>query len=73
MSGIGAGGDGEINSGSVYTLSEFQRRVGLGRVGMQTARRQGLRVIRQHNRAYVRGSDWLDYLESTQGDQSSKS
>lgn len=56
---------GEVLSNGVYSLADFQKRVGLSRDGMRSARRAGLRVIRLHNRAYVRGSDWMDYLNKS--------
>lgn len=60
---------GEIRSDSIYTLDEFSRRSGLGRDGMRSARNGGLRVIRKHNRGYVKGADWFAYLEKSSHDE----
>lgn len=56
---------GEVLSNGAYTLPDFQDRTGLGRDAMRAARRKGLRVIRLHNRVFIRGSDWLDYLSKS--------
>jgi hypothetical protein len=51
-----------VEAGKCYPLSVFSRIVGLGRHGMRTARRNGLRVIHAHGTAYVLGDDWLKYI-----------
>jgi len=60
---------GEITRESCYTLSEFQKRTGMKRDAMRTARRNGLRVSYLHGRAFVLGKHWLDYLEAQASDQ----
>ncbi len=55
---------GEITRESCYMLSEFQKRTGMKRDAMRTARRAGLKVRYLHGRGFVLGSDWLAYLES---------
>lgn len=54
---------GVISCGEVYTLREFQARSGLGEAALRTARRAGLRVVRFKNRSYVRGQDFLEFLD----------
>ncbi len=53
---------GEISQDACYTLSELQKRTGLKRDAMRSARKNGLRVIYRHNRAFIMGSDFLSYL-----------
>ena len=53
---------GPIDSASIYTLQDFQERVGLARHAMMVARKQGLRTFRVGHRIYVRGSDFFEYL-----------
>ena len=53
-----------IQSGVVYPLAEFERITGLKRHAMRQARKQGLRVCRLGNRAYVRGEDFSEFLHS---------
>lgn len=56
--------EGVINPESVYTLNEFSRRVGLTRQnGLRAARNAGLRTIAAHGKKFVRGRDFIDYLE----------
>ena len=45
-----------------YSLEEFAERTGLGKSGLRAARRAGLRVRYCHNRGFVLGADWHDYL-----------
>jgi hypothetical protein len=54
---------GVISPSDVYRLDEFQARVGWSNDAWRTARSNGLKVIRTQGRAYVRGSDFLDYLD----------
>ena len=54
-----------IRSGEVYTLEEFRRRAGMGRHAYRMAKKAGLRVVNLHNRVYVRGADWLSYIDAT--------
>ncbi len=55
---------GCIESDSVYTLDTFRRITGLKSAGIRAARRDGLRVAYCHNRAFIRGQDWHDYVSS---------
>ncbi len=57
--------NGVIRSGESYALEEFKRRVGLSTWALRKARSHGLVVRYRHGRAFVLGSDWLDYLAST--------
>lgn len=55
--------NGVIEAGAVYTLPELKRRAGVAEWWLRTARRNGLRVIRAGNRGYVRGEDFISYLD----------
>lgn len=55
--------NGVIEAGAVYTLQELKRRAGVAEWWLRTARRNGLRVIRAGNRGYVRGEDFIGYLD----------
>ena len=52
----------EIVSGGVYGLAEFKARSGLGDAGLRNARRAGLRILYAHNRGFVLGDDFVEYL-----------
>ncbi|MCA8982373.1 MAG: hypothetical protein KDA76_01320 [Planctomycetaceae bacterium] len=56
--------DTTIKGGVAYSLGEFERRTGLKRTALRMARQAGLKVIRVHGRAFVRGEDWLAYLDA---------
>lgn len=51
-----------IHRDAAYEKTDFLQRVGLRQAAWRTAKRQGLRTIQIHGRAFVRGEDWLDYL-----------
>ena len=53
-----------IRVDEAYTLSEFMRRTGLKEGAMKEARKRGLRVTYTSTRAFVKGADWLRYLDS---------
>lgn len=54
----------EIATGVVYSLDEFKLRSGLGDAGLRNARRAGLRVRYAHNRGFILGEDWAEYLRA---------
>ena len=54
----------KIESSEVYALDEFLSRVGWRSHAFRQAKRNGLRVIRFGCRAYVRGVDFLDFLDT---------
>ena len=54
---------GVIESQHVYTLREFQARSGMGEAALRTARRVGLKAVRFKNRSFVRGADFLAFLD----------
>lgn len=60
---------GVICADEAYTLEEFKLRVGKKNAGLRSARRAGLRVIREGKQSYVLGRDWIDYLLKTAGHQ----
>ena len=53
----------EIRRDGAYGLEEFKTRTTLGDAGLRNARRAGLKVRYAHNRGFILGSDWLNYLE----------
>jgi hypothetical protein len=53
-----------IEPGRIYKLDDFLRAVGLGRHAYRTAVGAGLRVVRTHGRVYVRGDDWIAYIDA---------
>ena len=53
----------EIAKDSSYALDDFKERTSLGDAGLRNARRSGLKVRYCHNRGYVLGVDWIQYLE----------
>lgn len=55
--------NGVIEAGAVYTLAELKKRAGVADWWLRSARRNGLRVIRAGNRGYVRGEDFIGYLD----------
>jgi hypothetical protein len=60
---------GVIRIDELYTLDEFRSRTGLGEQWLRTARRTGLRVLYLGGRAFVRGRDFVDFLEKSAGDE----
>lgn len=54
---------GVIRADEAYTQAEFCRRAGLARKAYQAARRHGLTVIEFGKKRWVRGADWLAFLE----------
>ena len=61
-----AGGSqpGVISPDDLYTLDEFRARTKLGQAALRTLRRAGLRVIYQSGRAFIFGSDFIEFLIS---------
>jgi hypothetical protein len=53
-----------IRIDEVYTLSEFQRRTGLGRNGIRAARRRGLPVHKCGRNKYITGAEWAGFLQT---------
>lgn len=54
---------GPIAPDALYPLVALQERVGLGKTTMRTMRRQGLRVRYLCGRCFVRGADFIDFVE----------
>ena len=51
-----------ISRNRAYRLEVFEKTADLGKSGQRSARRNGLPVHYCHNRGYVLGEDWLNYL-----------
>lgn len=52
-----------IDPAKVYPLEIFKRVSGQSDWALRQARRGGLRVTKAGRRKYVRGSDWIAYLD----------
>lgn len=63
MNGISLESNGVIRPEELYELGEAQRRVGWGKAGFRTARRNGLKVHYCSRKAYVKGSELIAYIE----------
>lgn len=61
---------GVIEAGAVYRIEEFKRRVGWGSHAMRQARRAGMKVVYTAGRAYIRGADFISYLDRLAGAES---
>lgn len=55
-----------IHPQSLYPLSIFGAHAGLSAFAIRTARKGGLRILRVGNRAYVLGSDFIEYAIKAQ-------
>jgi hypothetical protein len=51
-----------IRADEAYGLKQFGQFAGLKETALKAARANGLKVVYCHGRAYVLGSDWLEYL-----------
>lgn len=47
----------------IYSLAEFMRRTGIGVWGMREARKAGLKTIKVGTRKFVKGADWITFLD----------
>ena len=56
-----------IRADEALPLDLFYQKTGLSRHALRAAQKAGLRVRRAHTRAYVLGSDWIEYLRATEG------
>jgi hypothetical protein len=54
-----------IRIDEIYSLAEFQRRTGLKRAGIRSARRRGLRICKAGRNRYVSGLDWAEFLKGS--------
>ena len=54
---------GPVEPEILYPLSDLQARTGLGAAALRTARRAGLKVRYTGGRGYVKGADFIDYVE----------
>jgi hypothetical protein len=52
-----------IHPDVAYPLPAFKVATGLGDKALRQARRAGLRILYLHGRGFVRGSDFLSYLD----------
>lgn len=55
---------GPIEPLVMYPLPDLQGRSGMGVGALRTARRQGLKVLYIAGRAYVKGADFIAYVEA---------
>lgn len=57
------GGNLSIEPQVLYTLPELMARSGMGKAALRTARQAGLKVRYAGGRGYVKGSDFISYIE----------
>lgn len=53
-----------IRPGELYSLQDFQKKVGFGRMALRTARSQGLKTFKQGGRSFVFADDALAFFRS---------
>lgn len=53
-----------IQAGAVYRLSELQRRMGIERDALRSAKKKGLRIRKLGTKKYVLGDDFIEFMES---------
>ena len=54
---------GPIIPDQMYPLLALQERIGLGKTAMRSLRRKGLKVKYLLGRAFVKGSDFIEFVE----------
>ena len=54
---------GAIEPGAVYRLEDFLARVGWSHHAWRSARAAGMKSVRMHARCYVRGDDFMRYVD----------
>lgn len=54
---------GPIESGAIYSLDEFCRRSRQGATALRNAFRKGLKKVKVGNIVYIKGSDFLEYVD----------
>ena len=52
-----------IRADEAYTTAEFRRRTLIGDFAFRKLRREGFPIVAIGRKQYVRGADWLAYLE----------
>jgi len=60
-----------IQSGGVYTLDQFKNLAGLQNCAYRNAVKKGLKTITIGRRKYIRGSDFLAFLDKLARNQES--
>jgi len=60
---------GVIDPMQAYTTAELRKRFGWGPRSLSMAKRDGLRVLRRGNTRVVRGSDFIEWLDSWEVDR----
>lgn len=55
---------GEIEPDKLYSLEAFKKASGLKDWALRSARKAGLKMHQAGNRKFVKGQDFIDYLES---------
>ncbi len=59
---------GEIEPDKLYSLEAFKRVTGLKDWALRSARKAGLKMKRVGNRKFVKGKDFIDFLDSQNED-----
>ena len=57
-----------IRADELYRLDDFKALSGLGSHAMRSAHRAGLKVTHVGRRAFVRGADFMQYVQALSGD-----
>jgi len=52
-----------ISATECYTISEFRKRTGLGDFSFRKVRAAGLPIVEVGKKRFVRGKDWLVFLD----------
>ena len=60
---------GVINPDCVYTLDAFKELTGLGDAALRKMRQNGLQMFKTSKRKYIRGSQFIAFLESSSGQE----
>lgn len=60
---------GIIRADESYTVAEFRRRADLGDYAFRQLRAKGLRVVECGKKRFVRGADWLEFLDRQAAEQ----
>ena len=57
-------GTGPIQKNTIYPLGDFMGRVGMGEFAIRNARRAGLKVVRIGKKVFIRGEDFISFLDA---------
>lgn len=61
---------GQIEPQTLYSLEEFKQVSGMGNWALRQARKAGLKMLKSGNRKFVKGQDFIDFLDSQNSETS---